>query len=302
LGQPPVPHIINLSTETVHRLQLNLDITTTIILPVDRGNRLYIGSATGVINLFNKMVAEKKEAKEKKQFVREQKNQVEDHLMHYVKTHVFSDGHNHVYNLNRSIEQISENHKNLVSLGYNNTVAIWEKIEEEHGDAHSFDIVTRNAMNKDIQEYQWYQFQLSQFQARPGVAPPQPRVQLKAVDVIEQFQFNLKKEPSRSCLLKSLLFKYPPSLVYMMPSSLQVVIGLRNGKVLVWQTLNNFMLSSHTLPISHALGFNDYDDAFLITFSRLSGEFCLWNVNPTLDKTEKILRKLERVMNVYYIK
>jgi len=78
----------------------------------------------------------------------------------------------------------------------------------------------------------------------------------------------------------------------MMPRSLQAVIGLRNGKVLVWETLHNFMLSTHTLPISHVVGFYDNEDSYLVTFSKQSGEFCMWNVNPMLNKEEKEIRKL----------
>jgi len=150
-------------------------------------------------------------------------------------------------------------------------------------------------MDRAVQDYNFFffQWQLQQAAGRPaGVPPPVPRVVLLPADTIQQYQFNLKNDPSRSCLLKSLLFKYPPSVVYMMPGSLQVIIGLRNGKVLVWQTLNNFMLSSHSLPISHALGFYDADDSYLITFSKLSGEFCLWNINATLNKTEKQIKKI----------
>jgi len=181
----------------------------------------------------------------------------------------------------------------LVSLAYNNTVAIWEKTDTEHGDAHSFDLINRQQMTKCIDEYTFYQWQIQQHHERyPAAPPPPPRTPIQPFDVIQQYQFHLKIEPSRSCLIKSLLFKYPPSLVYMMPRSLQVIIGLRNGKILVWETLHNFMLTTHTLPISHIVGFYDNDDSFLVTFSKTSGEFCMWNVNPTLSKHEKEVKKI----------
>jgi len=201
---------------------------------------------------------------------------------------VFSDGHNHVYNMTRSIEQISENERYLVSLAYNNTVAIWEKILPEEGDAYSYDMVTRQAYRRDIDEYEFYQFQLQQaVQRGPGLALPAPRRTLPPDEVIMQYRTAVRADSNRSALIKSLLFKFPPSLIYIMPGSLlQVVICLRNGKVLVWQTLNNFMLQGHSVAVSHVVGFYERNDTYLVTFSKDTGELCLWNLNASVPKTE----------------
>ena len=44
-------------------------------------------------------------------------------------------------------------------------------------------------------------------------------------------------------------------------NTLQVVIGMRNGKVLVWQTLSNYVLTGHTKHITHCVGFYSGDSA-----------------------------------------
>jgi len=69
---------------------------------------------------------------------------------------------------------------------------------------------------------------------------------------------------------------------------LHVVIALRNGKILVWQSLNNFILQSHKVAVSHAVGFYERDDTYLATFSKETGELCLWNLNNTIPNEENV--------------
>ena len=46
--------------------------------------------------------------------------------------------------------------------------------------------------------------------------------------------------------MKSLLFKYPPSLIYLIPGDqLSLVIAMNSGKILFWEMLNNRILKGH---------------------------------------------------------
>lgn len=74
-------------------------------------------------------------------------------------SYAFHDGHNHHHNMNRAIEQLTDNDRyvasvcliiffffgnDYVQLAYNNTVAIWDKVAPTViPDAHAFPKFTR---------------------------------------------------------------------------------------------------------------------------------------------------------------
>jgi len=92
---------------------------------------------------------------------------------------------------------------------------------------------------------------------------------------------------TRGPYLKSILFKFPPSVVYMMPGSeLMVVIGTASGKVLVWQTYSNYLLKGHLTPIVEAIGFYRGDSTFLATISTKDNVSSLkvWDLTPGLER------------------
>jgi len=165
----------------------------------------------------------------------------------YVQVGFFTDGHNHFHNMNLAIEQISENDKFVVTLAHNNTVAIWEKVAPPYN-AYGYAPADRRTLG-------W-----------SGRAVPYGK---------------------RGPYLKSMLFKFPPSLIYMMPGrELMVVIAMSTGKVLVWQTYSNFLLKGHTEPVQECLGFFRGDSTFLTTVSYKEGicSIKIWDLTPGMEK------------------
>lgn len=477
-GQPLIPRLIYLNNgQSKPFSDTIVDATATKFVTAANGQRLLVGYGTGLVQLFalKELGKDKDKSKEKSHDNTKNSNVDAKDLLGYFtyeKIMTFSDGHNHQHNMNRAIEQIVDNDKYVVSLAYNNTVAIWEKIPTALGDAHSYDLTTRRKMQKEIDEYDFYQFRLAQWEkdmvffkerqaqakaaragrgrgvgntpgtpvgpatrtpitspttvtttatsgtptstgistttsatgamgipkpenanttgtsttgtgtptpittttatgtANPTIATtttttgtatpttgtatpttvttttaavtatrtppavargsptsvsargtgrgargaaqpagrgrgrgrgqgpqedddpltwappvkPQPRTTLIKEDVLNAYKISLKQGVNKSSLIKSILFKYPPSLIYLMPGkNLQVVVGMKNGKVLVWQSLSNYLLSGHTKQISHCVGFfagnsgeDDGTNGYLVTFSSLAGELCLW--------------------------
>eukprot|EP01124_Arcella_intermedia_P011498 TRINITY_DN17894_c0_g1_i1.p1 TRINITY_DN17894_c0_g1~~TRINITY_DN17894_c0_g1_i1.p1 ORF type:complete len:590 (-),score=118.49 TRINITY_DN17894_c0_g1_i1:38-1807(-) len=295
-GQPPQPKI--LMGDSLINVQSAMDITTTVFKPRDNGSRILVGNGTGLISILTmpketitKDILETHPNKKKPA----KKEENTTTAFQYLKTHTFTDGHNHIHNMNRTIEQIVENDKYLVSLAYNNTVCIWEKKDPTFADAYSYEMHKRSAMKNDISDFEFYQFQVQLAESR-NVLPPRPSKKIRTAEEIHQYRLNLSTDEKRSALIKALIFKYPPSLIYIMPGTqLTVIVGLKNGKILLWQSLNNFMLQAHPLPISHAVGWEVQEtdaeghpraDHYLLTLCNQTGDLCLWNVNPSALGTE----------------
>eukprot|EP01128_Nolandella_sp_AFSM9_P008540 TRINITY_DN5245_c0_g1_i1.p1 TRINITY_DN5245_c0_g1~~TRINITY_DN5245_c0_g1_i1.p1 ORF type:complete len:665 (-),score=127.13 TRINITY_DN5245_c0_g1_i1:44-2038(-) len=98
--------------------------------------------------------------------------------------------------------------------------------------------------------------------------------------------------------IKSMVFKYPPSVVYAVPGeSLQFVFGLQNGNILVWHALGSYTLKAHKTAIDHALAFVKDDETYLISVSSRSLEMSMWNITPTStvtrDGREKMMCKVK---------
>lgn len=120
--------------------------------------------------------------------------------------------------------------------------------------------------------------------------------------------------------MKSLLFKYPPSTIYLMPGKdLVLVVGMATGKLLVWESLNNHILKGHehkgtgksaffiNCSVTHCLGIKrNIDSVYLITCSTAPvvieagkakmplSTMMVWDLTPGLEHVHHIRKPVAR--------
>eukprot|EP01126_Amoeba_proteus_P027007 TRINITY_DN2675_c0_g1_i7.p1 TRINITY_DN2675_c0_g1~~TRINITY_DN2675_c0_g1_i7.p1 ORF type:complete len:401 (-),score=88.55 TRINITY_DN2675_c0_g1_i7:143-1345(-) len=274
--------------------------------------------------------------------------------------------------MNRSIEQIRENDRYVVSLAYNNTVALWEKLPPNvKADAHAYSSATRADMAKQLEapaitqqmnqinhlleqqrelekriERQLAEFQRTQNKKTSTQSETQQQQQQQQQKQLQHEQdrcvldsarlnaalSSLKERESdlinaRAQLetrfptifaggtlirrkedlydkngpyLKSLLFKYPPSIVYLFPGDqLLLIVGMVTGKILVWELLNNHILKGHTQKVTHCVGLKRNDDSlYLVTASSgdTTTELFVWDLTPGVEQVHHVKHPVARAM------